>query len=103
MLPERQASHSFPTIPSTTKTFVFIAIVLAFCMVPVIATMALLAQAPVIAIAWVVTLGTGCVIFYVGWSSRHVRFEISPGGLKIHHSLFGRTIPRSDLLPEEGR
>jgi hypothetical protein len=103
MLPDRQASLSFEIVPSTTKTFVFIAVVLAFCMVPVVATMSLVPQAPVLVLVWIVTLATGGVILYVGWSSRHVRFEVSPGGLRIHHSLFGRTIPRADLLPEGGR
>jgi hypothetical protein len=30
---------------------------------------------------------------YIAYSSRHVRFEISPEGLKIAGDLYGRTIP----------
>ncbi len=103
MRPDRQASESFPIVPATTKTFVFIAVVLAFCMVPIVATLPLFARTPVVAIAWVVALGTGVVISYIGWSSRNVLFELSPEGLKVRNSLFGRTIPRADLLPERGQ
>jgi hypothetical protein len=103
MRPDRQASESFPIVPSATKTLVFVACVLAFCMIPIVATVSLFSQTPIVAIAWVVTVLTGGVVSYVGWSSRHVCFELSPAGLRVRNSFFGRTIPRSDLLPERGR
>jgi hypothetical protein len=59
-------------------------------------------DAPAVVIAWVVPLGTAVVISYIAWSSRNVRFELSPEGLHIRRSLFGRLVPRADLLPEQG-
>jgi hypothetical protein len=103
MLSYHQAPQSFPILPSTAKTFVFIAVVLAFCMAPLVVMMDLFDEPPIVALVGFVVLCTASVICYVGWSSRHVRFELSSGGLRIHNSLFGRKIPRADLLPEQGR
>lgn len=38
---------------------------------------------------------------YLIYSTRHVTFEISPGGLKINGDVYGRMIPSQSLLLEE--
>jgi hypothetical protein len=103
MRADRQAPESFPIVPSTTGTVVFLAFILVVCLLPVVAMARLFAEAPAIAIAWLVPLGTGTIVSYMVWSSRHVRFELWPDGLRVRNSLFARTVPRADLLPAEGR
>jgi hypothetical protein len=39
---------------------------------------------------------------YLGYSARHVRFEVSPGGLRIVGDVYGRTIPLKSLRLVEG-
>jgi hypothetical protein len=41
------------------------------------------------------------LLLYVGYSARHVRFEVSPGGLRITGDFYGRTIPLSSLVLAE--
>ncbi|HSG38065.1 MAG TPA: PH domain-containing protein [Thermoanaerobaculia bacterium] len=50
-----------------------------------------------------VPLLAGGLVAYSGYSSREVTFEVSPEGLRIRRSLYGRAIPRDQLLPEEAR
>ncbi len=38
---------------------------------------------------------------WIAWSAQHVRFEVTADALSIRGGLYGRTIPRSDLLLEE--
>lgn len=40
---------------------------------------------------------------YMGWASRHVRFEISEQGLRIRGDLYGRFIARDDLVAQQAR
>ena len=42
-----------------------------------------------------------CLFGYVAYSSRHIRFEISPEGLAISDRLYGRTISAESLVLEE--
>jgi hypothetical protein len=101
---QSQVSESFPIVPSTTKTFVFVGFVLLCCLIPLLAIARLaFAAVPLLLLVGFVTLLTGAAIAYIGWSSRHVCFELSEGGLRIRNSMFGRFVPRADLLPEEGR
>lgn len=43
------------------------------------------------------------VFGYFAYGSRNVRFEISPQSLRIRGDLYGRTIPRSELLLNDAR
>jgi hypothetical protein len=38
---------------------------------------------------------------YIAWSSRNVRFEVSPAGLRIRGDLFGRMIPARSLRVDD--
>jgi hypothetical protein len=40
---------------------------------------------------------------YVAYSSRHVRFGVSPRGLSIIGGLYGRTIPAGSLMVDQAR
>ncbi len=100
---QSQASESFPIVPSTAKTAVFVGFVLLCCLIPLVTVARLAFEVPLLILVGFVTFLTGGVIAYIGWSSRHVSFELSEGGLRIRHSLFARLVPRADLLPEEGR
>lgn len=45
-----------------------------------------------------------CVIalfIFIGYSSRHVSFGVSDEGLRIRGGLYGRFIPRGDVVAEE--
>lgn len=48
-------------------------------------------------------IGLLCLLGYLAYSSRHVRFEISPEGLTISDRLYGRTISAESLVVEEAR
>jgi hypothetical protein len=41
------------------------------------------------------------LLVYTGYSARHVRFEVSPGGLRIVGDIYGRTIPLNSLVLAE--
>ena len=40
---------------------------------------------------------------WLAYSSRHTRFEVSPEGLRIANTMYGRVIPASALLVEDAR
>jgi len=40
---------------------------------------------------------------YIAYSSKHVTFEISTGGLEIKEGIYGRFIRSEDLVPESAR
>lgn len=103
MLPDRQAFHSFRIVPSTLKTLLFVLGVLAFCVVPVLATAPLVTQMPALRVAWVVVSGISVFLFFILGSSQFVRFDLSTTGLRIRNSVFGRAVPLAVLLPEEAR
>jgi hypothetical protein len=42
-------------------------------------------------------------VLYTAYSSRNARFVITPEGLEIHGSMYGRTIPRQTLVVEDAR
>ncbi len=43
-------------------------------------------------------LGLAVLFLYINYSSRNTRFVIEPDGIQIHGSMYGRTIPRKDLI-----
>lgn len=63
----------FPMIPATTKV--------AWFLVPFALLM----------------LGLVGFFGYIGWSTQHVRFEVTTAGLRIAGDLYGRTIPFDQL------
>ena len=69
----------FPMIPASSKALWFIWALLALM------------------------LGLAGLFAYVGWSTYHVRFEVSPAGLTIRGDMFGRTIPHHALIPDQAR
>lgn len=66
-------TETFPIIPATGRAFVIL--------VPLAAIFVLIAA----------------LLFYIAWSPRHVRFEVSRGTLRIRGDIYGRKIPLSDL------
>ncbi len=48
-------------------------------------------------------IGILCLLGHVAYSSRHIRFEISPEGLVISDRLYGRTISVESLVVEEAK
>lgn len=50
-------------------------------------------------ISLVLVLVIGLLAF-IAYSSRNVRFEVSDGGLRISRSLYGRLIPRGDVVAD---
>lgn len=43
------------------------------------------------------------LFLWIWYSSRYVRFEVSPDGLKVSGDVYGRTIPVSELVSEQAR
>lgn len=66
-------TETFPIIPATGKMF-----------------------AGLIPLALILFFVAG-VIFYLFYAPRHVRFEVSPGQLRIRGDIYGRTIPLAEL------
>lgn len=66
-------SETFPIIPATSRAF--------FILIPLAAVFVLIAA----------------LLFYIAWSPRHVRFEVSQGTLRIRGDIYGRRIPLSEL------
>jgi hypothetical protein len=90
-------------VPAQTRTLVFVALILVFTLAP-LTFVSLQPEIPrAVNLAWIAVAGAAGIVAYVGWSSRHVQFDLSPAGLAVRNSLFGKSIPRADLLPEEGR
>ena len=48
-------------------------------------------------------IGLLCLFGYLAYSSRHMRFGISPEGLTISGGLYGRTISAESLVVEEAK
>lgn len=44
-----------------------------------------------------------CAFGYIAYSTRHIVFEVSSSGLSIKGGMYGRNIPRDDLLLSEAR
>jgi hypothetical protein len=40
---------------------------------------------------------------WIAWSAQHVRFEVTADSLSIRGGLYGRTIPRSDLVLDQSQ
>jgi Bacterial PH domain len=89
-------TESFPIVPSNPKTMLFIGVVLAAILTPALFAWTKIGPPGVIALPVLVLVGA--VLAYSGASSRRVQFEVSPEGLRIRRSLFGRFIPRDELL-----
>jgi Bacterial PH domain len=47
--------------------------------------------------------GALALFAYIIYSSWHIRFEVSPGVLKIRGGLYGRSVPLSDLVLDRAR
>ena len=41
------------------------------------------------------------LLIYLMFSTKNTRFEVSPEGLRIRGDMYGRTIPKKSLLPDE--
>ncbi|MFC1942855.1 PH domain-containing protein [Chloroflexota bacterium] len=54
----------------------------------------------IVAIVLVLILVIGLLSF-IGYSSKNVRFEINDEGLKISRSIYGRLIPRDQIVASE--
>jgi hypothetical protein len=48
-------------------------------------------------------LGLAAMFVYFGYSANHVRFEVSPSGLRISGALYGRFVPVESLVPAAAR
>ena len=62
-------------------------------------------QGPYIFI-WALSLFLVAVIalfVFIGYSSRHVSFAVSEDGLRIRGALYGRSIPRSDIVSGDAK
>jgi hypothetical protein len=51
----------------------------------------------------ILLLGLAAMFIYFGYSTTHVRFEVSPDGLRIHGALYGRFVPAGSLVSAEAR
>ena len=51
----------------------------------------------------ILLLGLAAMLIYVGYSTTHVRFEVSPEGLRIRGALYGRIVPTGSLVSAEAR
>jgi len=72
----------FPIIPASSKSLWMIAAIVGVLIVGLVALLGLFT--------------------YLGYSARHIRFEVSPSGLRIVGDLYGRTIPLQSLRLVEG-
>jgi len=50
-----------------------------------------------LAVIVVLLAGVAALVLWMGLSSRNVTFEISPGGLRIRSTFYGRNVPLEDL------
>lgn len=66
-------SETFPMVPATSRGLIVV--------IPVAVVLAIVAG----------------VLIYALYSPRHVRFDVSPGQLRIRGDIYGRTIPLSEL------
>jgi hypothetical protein len=97
-------AQTFPIIPSNRRTALFLAAVLFLIFLPVLYTVITVSgSGPATWIALSAALLAGALVAYSGTSSRRVRFEVSPEGLRIRRSIFGRFIPRDQFLLAEAR
>lgn len=51
----------------------------------------------------VLLLGLLAMFGYISYSATHVRFEVSPEGLRIRGDLYGRFVPAESLVPAEAK
>lgn len=63
------------------------------------------AAAPWIVLIPLFVLLVGLVVLFAwfAYSTRHVRCEVSSDGLKVAGDIYGRMIPRQDLIPAQAR
>jgi hypothetical protein len=93
-------TETFPIVPSGVKTFGFVAVLLVLILVPVLVAVA---KIPLVAPALLIVLGVGAIVGYSAASSRRALFELSPEELRIRRSMFGKRIPRDEILLTEAR
>lgn len=92
----------FDIVPGSAKSRQFLTgtgALMAALSVALVWPLRLTGQAPTAAIL----LGGACLLFRVAWSTRSVRFVLSPEALAIQGDLFGRTVPRAILRADEAR
>lgn len=94
-------ARTFAIVPAGAATFWSVVALLVVVLLPASVVVAT-AEAPLWPILLIPILAGG-LVGYSGYSSRAVTFEVSPEGLRIRRSLYGRFIPRDRLLPEEAR
>lgn len=66
--------HTFPMIPASSGALWFLGI------------------------ACLLLLGVVLLMSYLAYSARNVSFQVSPEGLRISRSIYGRTIPAASLM-----
>jgi hypothetical protein len=93
-------TETFPIVPSGARTFWFVAALLVLILVPVVIAVA---KIPLVAPALLIVLGVGAIVGYSAASSRRALFELSPEELRIRRSMFGKRIPRDEILLAEAR
>lgn len=97
-------TETFPIIPAGRGTALTVGSLLLVVSLPVL-VMAFASGVPWPArlISTLVALVVGGLVVYAGYSSRNVVFEVSPEGLRVRNSIYGRLIPRDQILPAGGR
>ena len=93
-------TETFPIVPSGAKTFGFVAALLVLVLIPVLISVA---KVPLVAPALLIVLGVGAIVGYSAASSRRALFELLPEELRIRHSMFGKRVPREEILLAEAR
>jgi hypothetical protein len=51
----------------------------------------------------ILLVGLAATFIYFGYSATHVRFEVSPDGLRIQGALYGRFVPAESLVAADAR
>ncbi|MFY9823614.1 MAG: PH domain-containing protein [Thermoanaerobaculia bacterium] len=93
-------TETFPIVPSGARTFWFVAVLLVLILIPVLVAVA---KVPLVAPALLIVVGVGAIVGYSAASSRRALFELSPEGLRIRHSMFGKRVPREEIVLSEAR
>lgn len=92
--------RTFPIAPSGPATLWAVFALLLVVLLPALIVV-FTADAPRLIL--LIPFFAGGLVAYSGYSSRGVIFEVSPEGLRIRRTLYGRSIPRDQLLPAEAR
>lgn len=93
-------TETFPIVPSGPKTFGFVVGILLLILIPMLIVVA---KVPLVAPGLLIVAGVWAIVGYSAASSRRALFELSPAELRIRHSMFGKRIPREEILLSEAR